>query len=117
MAPKLGQNQKSEVTKTIERKIFTNTWVDPKTVSEPYHDPKNSPLEPQKVKNDPKIKSKLKVRMKENIENKSCLTTWVQPKTVFEPYPDFKGASNFLQLQISSTSNFFNLKFLQISST
>ena len=90
MTPKLSQNQKSEVTKTIERKIFTNTWVDPKTVLEPYHDPKNSPLEPQKVKNDPKIKSKLKVRMKENIENKSCLTTWVQPKTVFEPYPDFK---------------------------
>ena len=48
---------------------------------EPYHDPKNSPLEPQKVKNYPKIKSKSKVWMKENIENKSCLTTEVHPKS------------------------------------
>ena len=79
MTLKLSQNQKSEVTKTIERKIFTNIWVDPKTVLEPYHDPKNSPLEPQKVKNDPKIKSKSDIRIEKYIENKSCSTTVVEP--------------------------------------
>ena len=36
---------------------------DPKTVFEPYRNPKNSPLGPQKVKNDPKIKSKSNVRI------------------------------------------------------
>ena len=66
MTPKLSQNQKSEVTKTIERKIFTNTWVDPKTVLEPYQDPKNSPLGPEKLKNDPKIKSKPNVGIGRN---------------------------------------------------
>ena len=42
---------------------------------EPYPDPKNSPLGPQKVKSDPKFKSKLKVRIEENIENKTCSIT------------------------------------------
>ena len=52
---------------------------------EAYFHPKNSPLGPQKVKNDPKnsplgqnvkndpkIKSNLKVIIEENIENQSC---------------------------------------------
>ena len=39
----------------------------------------------QKVKNDPKIKSKNKVVIEENLRNKRCLSTWVQPKTVFNP--------------------------------
>ena len=47
----------------------------PKTVVEPYPNPKNSPLGPQKVKNDPKIKSNSKVRIERNIENESCSTT------------------------------------------
>ena len=34
-----------------------------------------SPLGPQQVKNDPKIKSKSKVRIEENIENKSYSTS------------------------------------------
>ena len=38
-----------------------------KTVVEPYPNPKNSPLGPQKVKKDPKTKSKSKVRIEENI--------------------------------------------------
>ena len=54
---------------------------------EPYPNPKNSPFGPQKLKNDPKIKSKSNVRIKGNIENGSCSTTWVDPKTVFEPFP------------------------------
>ena len=32
--------------------------------------PKNSPLQPKKVKNNPKIKSTSKVTFEENIENK-----------------------------------------------
>ena len=65
-------------------------WVDPKTFFELYPDPKNSPLEPQKVQNDPKIKSKTKVRIEETIKNRSCSNTWVDSKTVFEPHPDPK---------------------------
>ena len=48
---------------------------DPKTVFEPYPNPKNSPLGPQKVKNDPKIKSKSNVRIERNKENESYSTT------------------------------------------
>ena len=44
----------------------------PKTVFEPYPDPKNSSLGPQKAKNDPKIQLNLKVRIEEIIENESC---------------------------------------------
>ena len=58
-----------------------------KQVFEPYPDPKNSPTCPQKVTNDPKIKSKSKVRIQGTIENKSCSTTWVQPKAVFLTLP------------------------------
>ena len=36
---------------------------------------KNSPLGPQKVKNDPKIKTKIKVKKEGTIENKSVSTT------------------------------------------
>ena len=45
--------------------------------------PQKSPLEPQKVKNDPKFKEKSKVRIEGNIENEIYLDTWVEPKTVF----------------------------------
>ena len=40
-----------------------------KTVYEPYTEHKNSPLGPQKDKNDPKIKSESNVRIEGNIEN------------------------------------------------
>ena len=45
--------------------------------------PNISPLGPQKVKKDPKIKSKSNVKIEGNVENDSCLTTWVDPKTIF----------------------------------
>ena len=54
----------------------------------PQH--QNSPLGPQKVKNDPNIKLKSNARVEGNIENESCSTTWVDPKTVFELYPNQK---------------------------
>ena len=40
-----------------------------------YPNPKYSPLGPQKVKNNPKIKVQSNVRIEENIENESCSTT------------------------------------------
>ena len=55
---------------------------------EHYPDPKNSPLGPQKVKNDPQIKSKSDVRIEGTIGYKSCVTIYIDTKTVFEPYPD-----------------------------
>ena len=84
--------------------------------------PKKSPLGPQKVQTDPKIKSKAKVRIEENIGNKSCSTAWVDLKTVFEPFPDPQNSpflqlqisSTSLQLQIFSTSNLLSFKFLQL---
>ena len=56
----------------IHNESWTTTWVDPKTVFEPFLDPKNSLSGPKKVKNDPKIKSKSNARIKQNKENKSC---------------------------------------------
>ena len=58
----------------------------------PFPNPNKSPLGPQKVKNDPKIKSKSNVRIYGNIENESCLTTWVDHKTVFGPFPNPKNS-------------------------
>ena len=42
----------------------------PKKIFRTLPQSKNSPLEPRKVKGDPKITSKSKVRIEENIENK-----------------------------------------------
>ena len=72
------------IEENIENKSCSTTWVDSKTVFEPYSDSKNRPLEPQKVKNDPKIKSNSKVRIEWSIEKESCSTKWVDPKTTVE---------------------------------
>ena len=58
-------------------KVCSALWVEPKTVFENYPGLKNSPLEPQKSQNDPKIKSKSNIRIEGHIENESCSTTWV----------------------------------------
>ena len=42
----------------IENKSCSTTLADPQTVSEPYPSPKDGPLVPPKVINDPKFKSK-----------------------------------------------------------
>ena len=52
----------------IENKSFSSTWLDPKQEFQPYPNPKNSPLGPQKFKTDPNIMSKSKVRIERNIE-------------------------------------------------
>ena len=77
----------------IENKSCLTTWVQPKTVFEPYPDFKNSPLGPQKVKNNHKIESKSNVRIERNKENESCSTIWVDSKTVVEPYSNPKNSS------------------------
>ena len=90
MTLKLSQKSNVRIERDKENKSCSTTWVDPKTLVEPYLNPKVSPLGPQKVKNDPKIKSKSKDRIEENMEDKSCSITWEGPKTVYKPYPDSK---------------------------
>ena len=76
--PKNKLKSNFTIEENIENKGCSTTWVDPKTVFEPYSDSKNRPLELQKVKNDPKI------RIGWSIENESCSTKWVDPKTTVE---------------------------------
>ena len=49
-SPKWPQNQVN-----IENESCSTTWGDPKSVYEPYANPKNSPLGPQKLKMTPKL--------------------------------------------------------------
>ena len=58
-------------------------WVSEKVTSREAIASKNSPLGPQKVKNDPKIKSKSNVRIEGNIENESCSSTWLDPENSY----------------------------------
>ena len=66
--------------------------MDPKTVLEPHIEPKNSPLGPTKVKNNPKIKPNSNVRIDGIIENESCSSTWMDLKTVFEPQTELNNS-------------------------
>ena len=56
-------HDRAEIEQILENKSYQSILGDPKTVFEPYPNLKNSPLGPQKVKNDPKIKSKSNVRI------------------------------------------------------
>ena len=67
ITPKLSQNLMSELKETKKMKV-----VDPKTVVESYTNLQKSPLRPQKVKNDLKIKSKSNFRNERNKEDESC---------------------------------------------
>ena len=69
--------------------VFINLTVKRfiRKVFEPFVNPKNSLLGPQKVKINPKIKSKSNVKIARNIENESCSTTWVDLKTFLTPTP------------------------------
>ena len=57
---------------------------------------------PEKVKSDPKIKSKSKGRIEENVKNKSCLTTRVDPKQFLNPTPTQKVKTS---LKLSQNQN------------
>ena len=56
------------IDRNIENESCSTIWVDPKTVVEPYPNPKNNPLGPKKLKKYPKIKSKSKVRIGKKIK-------------------------------------------------
>ena len=90
MTPKLSQIKKVRMEGIIKNESCSSTWVDPKTAYEPFPNPKNRPLGPQKVKSDHKIQSKVNVRIERHKENESCSTTLEDPKTVVEPYPNPK---------------------------
>ena len=85
--PKIKSKSKVRIGGTIENISCSTTWVDPKTVFEPYPDPTNSPLGPKKVKNSSKMKTHSKVRIKESIDNECCATILVDPKTFFKIKP------------------------------
>ena len=83
--PKKSNDPKLESNLKVRNESCSTKLVDPKTVFELYTNPKNSPLRPQKVKNDPKnsplgqkvknepkIMTNSKVSIEENIKNQSC---------------------------------------------
>ena len=74
--PKIKSKSNIRIEGNIENESCLPTWVDPKTVIEPYSGPKTSP-----DNNDPKYKC----QNSEIIENESCSTTWVNPKTFLNP--------------------------------
>ena len=78
--PKIKSKSNIRIDGNIQKESCSTTWEDPKTVNEPYPNPKNSPLGPQKVKNSPKIKSKLNVRNEGNIDNESFQLHEWRPK-------------------------------------
>ena len=62
----------SDLKKSLKMKAIQLHELTPKQFSNSTPSKRNSPLGPQKVKKDPKIKSKSNVRMEGNIENISC---------------------------------------------
>ena len=85
---KLKTTRSSRNRDILRNKIYLSIQGEPKTVFKPYPNPKNRPWGPQKVKNDPQIRSKSNVRIEGNMKNESSSTTWVDPKTVIKPYSD-----------------------------
>ena len=77
--PNIKSNSNVTIQGIIGNESCSTTWVDPKTVVEPYSNPKTvvepysdhktSPLGSQKDKNDSKINSKSKITIEENMEN------------------------------------------------
>ena len=61
--PKIKLKSNIRIDKNIQNESFSITWVDPKTVFEPFCNPKNSQLGLQKVENYPKIKSNTNVKI------------------------------------------------------
>ena len=91
--PKIKSKSNVRIVRNKENESFSTTGVDPKTVVEPYPNPKkNCPLGPPKVKDYSKIKSKSNIRIERNKENECCSFAWVDPKTVVEPYPNPKNS-------------------------
>ena len=58
----------------MQNESCPTTRVGPKTVLKPYPNPKDSPLRPQEVKNDPKIKSKSNAKIERKKQDESFST-------------------------------------------
>ena len=85
---------------------------------EPFANPKNSLLGPQKVKSYPKIKSKVNFRFERNKENESCLTTCLDPKTIIEPQKEpikYKMTPKLSKNQISKLTETYKIKVVQLN--
>jgi len=67
-------HDRAAIEQNSENKSHKSKWEDLKTVFEPYPNPNNSLLGHQKVKNNPKFKSKSNIRIERNIENESFST-------------------------------------------
>ena len=65
----------SELKETKKMKVVQLHKQTQKQLSNLTPTPKDSPLGHKKVKNDPKIKSKVNARIERNKENESCSTT------------------------------------------
>ena len=62
--PKFKSNSNVWIEGIIENESYSTTWVDPKTVFEPYPDTVNSQIEPQKLT--PKFSQIQKLELKES---------------------------------------------------
>ena len=82
----MKSTSKVRIEGTIGNKSCSTTWVDPKTVFEPYPDSQISPFGPRKAKNNPDLGQKRKLILKEAQKEKVFSALWVHPKTVFENY-------------------------------
>ena len=58
LGPKSQKLPQNQIKVRIEENIESETWVDPKTVFEPFPNPKNYPLGPKKSKMTPKLSQK-----------------------------------------------------------
>ena len=58
-------HDRAEIEQNSENKSYQSILGNPKTVFEPHPNPKNSPLGPQNVKNDPKLSQNKMSELKE----------------------------------------------------
>ena len=62
--PKIQSKSKVRIGGPIENENCSTTWIDPKSVFEPYPDPKNSPLLPPKSQKWPNLSQNQKLELK-----------------------------------------------------
>ena len=80
----------------------------PQNGSQTFPQPQNSPLGPQKVKNDHKLESKSNVRIGGNIENECCSTILVLPENFLNSHqpPILNPYEYVAKVSLSSNSSF-----------
>ena len=90
--PKIMSTLNVRIEGKIENESCSITWVDPKTVVEPYLDPQTRPLGPKKTKMTKNFSQNKMSGYERNKENESCSTTWVDPKKAVDPYSNTKAS-------------------------